>query len=61
MYPFISAPANLVQTTRRWRKCLVLIVIAILFSSQGLCSEDEERLVRDLFRGYNKLVRHCPV
>lgn len=21
------------------------------------CSEDEERLVRDLFRGYNKLVR----
>jgi len=57
MYPFISAPANLVQTTRRWRKCLVLIVIAILFSSQGLCSEDEERLVRDLFRGYNKLVR----
>ena len=23
----------------------------------GSCSEDEERLVRDLFRGYNKLVR----
>jgi hypothetical protein len=23
----------------------------------GLCSEDEERLVRDLFRGYNKLIR----
>lgn len=21
------------------------------------CSEDEERLVRDLFRGYNKLIR----
>lgn len=26
--------------------------------SQGCwCSEDEERLVRDLFRGYNKLIR----
>lgn len=24
---------------------------------QGKCSEDEERLVRDLFRGYNKLIR----
>ncbi|KOX71570.1 Acetylcholine receptor subunit beta-like 1 [Melipona quadrifasciata] len=24
---------------------------------RGLCSEDEERLVRDLFRGYNKLIR----
>ncbi|KAI5752240.1 hypothetical protein M8J77_015109 [Diaphorina citri] len=23
----------------------------------GSCSEDEERLVRDLFRGYNKLIR----
>jgi Neurotransmitter-gated ion-channel ligand binding domain len=23
----------------------------------GYCSEDEERLVRDLFRGYNKLIR----
>lgn len=23
----------------------------------GVCSEDEERLVRDLFRGYNKLIR----
>lgn len=23
----------------------------------GKCSEDEERLVRDLFRGYNKLIR----
>ena len=26
-------------------------------SSAGVCSEDEERLVRDLFRGYNKLIR----
>jgi len=23
----------------------------------GWCSDDEERLVRDLFRGYNKLIR----
>ncbi len=23
----------------------------------GLCSQEEERLVRDLFRGYNKLIR----
>uniref|UniRef100_A0A6P7F121 Acetylcholine receptor subunit beta-like 1 isoform X1 n=1 Tax=Diabrotica virgifera virgifera TaxID=50390 RepID=A0A6P7F121_DIAVI len=28
-----------------------------LFASIGSCSEDEERLVRDLFRGYNKLIR----
>lgn len=27
------------------------------FLFTGLCSEDEERLVRDLFRGYNKLIR----
>ena len=27
------------------------------FVELGSCSEDEERLVRDLFRGYNKLVR----
>lgn len=31
-----------------FKKCLVLSVY---------CSEDEERLVRDLFRGYNKLIR----
>ncbi|TRY67752.1 hypothetical protein TCAL_15812 [Tigriopus californicus] len=24
---------------------------------RGLCSQEEERLVRDLFRGYNKLIR----
>lgn len=32
----------------------------VLFSCYlllGNCSEDEERLVRDLFRGYNKLIR----
>lgn len=28
-----------------------------LIAFAGLCSEDEERLVRDLFRGYNKLIR----
>ena len=28
---------------------------SIFFS--GLCSQEEERLVRDLFRGYNKLIR----
>ena len=31
------------------------IDIFILFT--GLCSQEEERLVRDLFRGYNKLIR----
>ena len=31
----LDNPADLVQTTKRWRKCLVLIVIALLFSSQG--------------------------
>ena len=29
--------------------------IFVIFS--GLCSQEEERLVRDLFRGYNKLIR----
>ncbi|XP_066905602.1 acetylcholine receptor subunit beta-like 1 [Halyomorpha halys] len=33
-----------------------LLVLLPLLTS-GLCSEDEERLVRDLFRGYNKLIR----
>ncbi|XP_045113185.1 acetylcholine receptor subunit beta-like 1 [Portunus trituberculatus] len=34
---------------------LLLVLTATLHT--GLCSEDEERLVRDLFRGYNKLIR----
>ncbi|CAG5084011.1 Similar to nAChRbeta1: Acetylcholine receptor subunit beta-like 1 (Drosophila melanogaster) [Cotesia congregata] len=29
----------------------------ILFCYSGFCTEDEERLVRDLFRGYNKYIR----
>ncbi|XP_043251821.1 nicotinic acetylcholine receptor beta1 [Colletes latitarsis] len=33
-----------------------LLFISTIFCV-GLCSEDEERLVRDLFRGYNKLIR----
>ncbi|TMW47392.1 hypothetical protein DOY81_007527 [Sarcophaga bullata] len=37
------------------------VTLAILLLVLGLCSvnasEDEERLVRDLFRGYNKLIR----
>ncbi|CAG9796592.1 unnamed protein product [Diatraea saccharalis] len=38
------------------RACLLLAaLLTILYS--GWCSEDEERLVRDLFRGYNKLIR----
>lgn len=32
-------------------------VITLFWSFSGYCSEDEERLVRDLFRGYNKLIR----
>ncbi|KAI8438528.1 hypothetical protein MSG28_011002 [Choristoneura fumiferana] len=38
------------------RACLLAVaLLTILYS--GWCSEDEERLVRDLFRGYNKLIR----
>ena len=33
----------------------MLIHVSVLFAV--LCSEDEERLVRDLFRDYNKLIR----
>lgn len=32
-------------------------LIALIVLLAALCSEDEERLVRDLFRGYNKLIR----
>ncbi|KAL7303680.1 hypothetical protein TKK_0003823 [Trichogramma kaykai] len=35
-----------------WSYVLVSALLCV-----GLCSEDEERLVRDLFRGYNKLIR----
>lgn len=34
---------------------LIFFCSIIFFIVQ--CSEDEERLVRDLFRGYNKLIR----
>ena len=37
-------------------KFLIFILVRIEWHV-GTCSEDEERLVRDLFRGYNKLVR----
>lgn len=38
------------------QKFLVFLFMSFVFCI-GLCSEDEERLVRDLFRGYNKLIR----
>jgi len=34
-----------------------LELLSLIIVLAGLCSEDEERLVRDLFRGYNKLIR----
>ncbi|EZA62225.1 Acetylcholine receptor subunit beta-like protein [Ooceraea biroi] len=39
--------------------CLRLVRLFLISAilCVGLCSEDEERLVRDLFRGYNKLIR----
>ncbi|XP_008550877.2 acetylcholine receptor subunit beta-like 1 [Microplitis demolitor] len=37
-------------------KILILLLFLKIFYVV-LCSEDEERLVRDLFRGYNKLIR----
>lgn len=43
---------------RRYMHCRLkqgLIYIVHIFAAFG--SEDEERLVRDLFRGYNKLIR----
>nr|QRN45444.1 nicotinic ACH-beta2 receptor [Carausius morosus] len=33
------------------------LFVYLLLLWPGWCSEDEERLVRDLFRGYNKLIR----
>ncbi|XP_076070042.1 nicotinic acetylcholine receptor beta1 isoform X2 [Oratosquilla oratoria] len=36
---------------------LVILLALALSLHTGCCSEDEERLVRDLFRGYNKLIR----
>ncbi|KAK7864234.1 hypothetical protein R5R35_002066 [Gryllus longicercus] len=34
-----------------------LALLLSVLARPGWCSEDEERLVRDLFRGYNKLIR----
>lgn len=39
---------------------MVVIISSIIFIAV-LCSEDEERLVRDLFRDYNKLIRPVEV
>lgn len=36
---------------------MATVKINILFRTEVHGSEDEERLVRDLFRGYNKLIR----
>ncbi|XP_042208248.1 acetylcholine receptor subunit beta-like 1 isoform X2 [Homarus americanus] len=43
-----------------WPPLLSPVLIFLLLTASlhtGVCSEDEERLVRDLFRGYNKLIR----
>ena len=41
--------------------CIICWLRHLLIGSfvylSGLCSQEEERLVRDLFRGYNKLIR----
>ncbi|XP_014203406.1 acetylcholine receptor subunit beta-like 1 [Copidosoma floridanum] len=37
-------------------KLVRFLFVSVIFYV-GRCSEDEERLVRDLFRGYNKLIR----
>ena len=34
-----------------------ILMLCFLYCIIGLCSQEEERLVRDLFRGYNKLIR----
>lgn len=38
-------------------KLMMIKLNTSIFVSTVKCSEDEERLVRDLFRGYNKLIR----
>ena len=40
-----------------WMPLILKIQLIWFHFFSGYCSEDEERLVRDLFRGYNKLVR----
>ena len=37
------------------------MIISSFAELTALCSEDEERLVRDLFRDYNKLIRPVEV
>ncbi|KZS21317.1 CHRNA7-FAM7A fusion protein [Daphnia magna] len=51
--------AAMATTKSAWgfRAAVLIMTLMALFTGQGFCSEDEERLVRDLFRGYNKLVR----
>eukprot|EP00093_Oithona_nana_P003052 03052.XXX_31747_50955_1 [CDS] Oithona nana genome sequencing. len=36
---------------------ITLLLVSLMQVMPGLCSQEEERLVRDLFRGYNKLIR----
>ena len=40
-----------------WSMYMFTLVQGSQFFVAGLCSQEEERLVRDLFRGYNKLIR----
>ncbi|EEB15168.1 DrosGluCl, putative [Pediculus humanus corporis] len=44
-----------VKGKKKKKKKNFFVVVVIVVVSR--CSEDEERLVRDLFRGYNKLIR----
>lgn len=39
----------------RWEKIFSLVFIFV--SEYGCCSEEEERLMTDLFRGYNSLIQ----
>jgi len=45
--------SHAIQGSADWTFPLITLIALLA----GLCSEDEERLVRDLFRGYNKLIR----
>ncbi|KAH1023169.1 hypothetical protein HUJ04_012425 [Dendroctonus ponderosae] len=43
--------------TKIKRRVFPWVLLVLHVTHLGFCSEDEERLVRDLFRGYNKLIR----
>lgn len=49
--------SHYINIRKNWFLLHNFLRLFVNLAISGWCSEDEERLVRDLFRGYNKLIR----